>query len=68
MPTSASDSRHAPSTPAARRRRASTHTTSRATGTVARVTNTTPLNVSRQPCHCPDTHLGADISSGRRRT
>jgi hypothetical protein len=30
--------------------------------------STTPLNVSKQPCHRPDMHVGADIMSGRRMT
>jgi hypothetical protein len=70
IPTSATDPRHAHTapTPAARRTRARPHTTSAANGTATNVMSTTPLNVSKQPCHRPATHLGADIISGRRTT
>jgi hypothetical protein len=66
IPTSASDICHADVTPAASRRRASAHTTSAASGSVTSVMSTTPLNVSKQPCHRPARHLGADIMSGPR--
>jgi hypothetical protein len=68
MPTSASDIRHADVTPAPRRRRASAHTTSAADGSATNVISTTPLNVSKQPCHRPAMHTGAAIMSGRRTT
>ncbi len=68
MPTSASDSRHAEATPAARRRRASTHTTNPANGSPTSIMSSTPFSVSKQPCHRPARQVGADIISGRRRT
>lgn len=68
MPTSASDIRQAHVTPAARRRSARAHTTSTANGSATNVMSTTPLKVSKQPCHRPALHIGADIMSGRRTT
>jgi hypothetical protein len=46
MPTSATDSRHAEATPAARRRAASAHTTRAGTGSPTSIISSGPLNVS----------------------
>ncbi|NKQ29259.1 hypothetical protein HF200_34410 [Streptomyces galbus] len=55
-------------TPRRRRHHVSPHTTSPDSGSATSVISTTPLNVSKHPCHRPAMHLGADIMSGRRTT
>src|SRR3954471_20099955 len=66
MPTSASDLRHGELSPPARRPSVRAHTTRAGNGSPTSIMSSTPFSVSKQPCHRPAVHAGADIMSGRR--